>query len=200
MATSSAVLGKSKRAKSNASRRSRGRAAIQISERDRNDIITHRSHGPRRSQQAGRHNLRPYDQLSSDTTARRSEALRPIAAHSLRLSTHRGSVSNSTRIAVANRSTRQDSRGGTHDCNVIAIDSARSRNGIGNSTKGISMLTLTRRESETLVIGGNVRITIVRVKSGGRIVLGIDAPDDVTVDRLEVHERKILESVTMPRP
>lgn len=62
------------------------------------------------------------------------------------------------------------------------------------------MLTLTRRESETLVIGGNVRITIVRVKSGGRIVLGIDAPDDVTVDRLEVHERKILESVTMPRP
>ena len=47
------------------------------------------------------------------------------------------------------------------------------------------MLVLSRREGETLVIGGNVVITIKRVR-GSRVRVGIEAPDDVRVWRGEL--------------
>lgn len=51
------------------------------------------------------------------------------------------------------------------------------------------MLVLTRRIGETIVIDGDIRVTVVMVK-GNSIRLGVDAPSSVTVDRLEVFERR----------
>jgi carbon storage regulator len=50
------------------------------------------------------------------------------------------------------------------------------------------MLVLTRRSAESLLIGNDIRITIVRV-GGGQVRIGIDAPREVTVLREEVAER-----------
>jgi len=51
------------------------------------------------------------------------------------------------------------------------------------------MLVLSRRLGEEIVIGGNIRLTIVAVK-GDRVRIGIAAPPDVTVDRQEIHDRR----------
>jgi carbon storage regulator len=50
------------------------------------------------------------------------------------------------------------------------------------------MLVLTRRIGETIVIAGNIRVTVVAVQ-GDRIRLGITAPQTVPVHRQEVQER-----------
>ncbi len=50
------------------------------------------------------------------------------------------------------------------------------------------MLILTRRQSETLVIGDDIKIVVLGIK-GGQIRLGIEAPPDVAVHREEVYER-----------
>jgi carbon storage regulator len=50
------------------------------------------------------------------------------------------------------------------------------------------MLVLTRRPSESIVIANNIKITVVSV-GPGRVKLGIEAPPEVRVDRLEVHEK-----------
>jgi len=52
------------------------------------------------------------------------------------------------------------------------------------------MLILSRRPNESLRIAGNVIITIVGL-SGNQIRLGITAPPNVTIDREEVHQRKL---------
>lgn len=49
-----------------------------------------------------------------------------------------------------------------------------------------SMLVLSRKVGETLVIDGNVRLTVVRV-SGNRVAIGIEAPDDVRILRGELN-------------
>ncbi len=49
------------------------------------------------------------------------------------------------------------------------------------------MLVLNRKVSETIVIGGNVRITIEKVK-GKRAVIGIDAPPEISILRGELLE------------
>jgi carbon storage regulator len=51
------------------------------------------------------------------------------------------------------------------------------------------MLVLTRKKQEAIVVNGNVRITVVAIQDG-KVRLGIEAPDDVRVDRLEVHQRR----------
>src|SRR5262245_27772665 len=48
------------------------------------------------------------------------------------------------------------------------------------------MLVLSRRLGEEIVIGGDIRLTIVAVK-GERVRIGVTAPPAVTVDRQEVH-------------
>ena len=50
------------------------------------------------------------------------------------------------------------------------------------------MLVLTRKPGEQLVIGNNIRVTIVSV-GPGRVKIGIEAPPDVRIDRQEIHER-----------
>ncbi len=52
------------------------------------------------------------------------------------------------------------------------------------------MLVLSRKLGQEIVIGDNIRITIVGVR-GEQVRLGIDAPRNVTVDRQEVHDRRL---------
>lgn len=66
------------------------------------------------------------------------------------------------------------------------------------------MLVLSRKSQESIVIGGNIRVTIIRSRSGV-VRLGIDAPADVPVHREEVHQQiiaknppRIPESVATP--
>ncbi|APG27347.1 carbon storage regulator [Syntrophotalea acetylenivorans] len=50
------------------------------------------------------------------------------------------------------------------------------------------MLVLTRKTGEGIIIGDNIRITVVEIKGGG-IRLGIDAPSDKKIYRQEVFDR-----------
>lgn len=50
------------------------------------------------------------------------------------------------------------------------------------------MLILTRRVGETLVIGDNVKVEILRVK-GHQVRIGVDAPKDISVHREEIYKR-----------
>jgi len=50
------------------------------------------------------------------------------------------------------------------------------------------MLILTRRVGETVVIGDDVQVTVLGVK-GNQVRLGVTAPRDVTVHRLEIYDR-----------
>ncbi|MBK5224907.1 MAG: carbon storage regulator CsrA [Acidimicrobiia bacterium] len=48
------------------------------------------------------------------------------------------------------------------------------------------MLVLSRRTNESIVIGGDVVVTVLEIK-GDQVRLGIRAPRSVTVHREEVH-------------
>ena len=50
------------------------------------------------------------------------------------------------------------------------------------------MLVLTRKSGEGIIIGDDVRITIVEVR-GNSIRIGIDAPQHKKIHRMEVYER-----------
>ena len=58
-------------------------------------------------------------------------------------------------------------------------------------------LILTRKIDETIVINDVIRITVLATR-GGQVKLAIDAPRDVTVNRLEIHERILAEREDMP--
>jgi carbon storage regulator CsrA len=50
------------------------------------------------------------------------------------------------------------------------------------------MLILTRRVGESVVIGTEVTVTVLRVK-GNQVRLGVDAPKSVSVQREEIFHR-----------
>ena len=50
------------------------------------------------------------------------------------------------------------------------------------------MLVLSRREDESIVINGNIKVVVASIQ-GGRVRLGIEAPQDVPVHRQEVKNR-----------
>lgn len=50
------------------------------------------------------------------------------------------------------------------------------------------MLILTRRMNESIIIGDDVKITVLGVK-GNQVRLGIDAPKEVSVHREEIYLR-----------
>lgn len=50
------------------------------------------------------------------------------------------------------------------------------------------MLVLSRNQNESIMVGDEIKITVVDVR-GRRVRLGIDAPRDVGVHRQEVWER-----------
>lgn len=54
------------------------------------------------------------------------------------------------------------------------------------------MLVFTRDADTDVVIGNDIRITVLDVV-GGKVRLGIDAPDELEVDRGEVRRKKIQE-------
>jgi len=59
------------------------------------------------------------------------------------------------------------------------------------------MLVLTRKIGEEIVIGDNIRITVVEV-GPGRVKIGIAAPRDVKIDRDEIRVKKDAEAVEVP--
>jgi carbon storage regulator len=58
----------------------------------------------------------------------------------------------------------------------------------GIETKGDSMLILTRKVGESLVIGDDVSIIVLGVK-GNQVRIGIDAPKSVSVHREEIYTK-----------
>ena len=50
------------------------------------------------------------------------------------------------------------------------------------------MLILTRRVGETLMIGGDIVVTVLGVK-GNQVRIGVKAPKDVAVHREEIFEK-----------
>ena len=53
---------------------------------------------------------------------------------------------------------------------------------------GLTMLILTRRVGETVVVGDNILVTVLGFK-GNQVRLGIEAPSDVSVHREEIFNR-----------
>ena len=51
------------------------------------------------------------------------------------------------------------------------------------------MLVLTRKIGQEIVIDGDIRIKVVAIESG-RVRIGIVAPEEVIVDRQEIHEKR----------
>jgi carbon storage regulator len=61
--------------------------------------------------------------------------------------------------------------------------------GIAQALAGrISMLVLSRKRSERILIGSNISITVVKLE-GNQVRLGIDAPAELSVMRAELLER-----------
>ena len=50
------------------------------------------------------------------------------------------------------------------------------------------MLILKRRTNETVVIDKDIKITVLGVR-GNKIILGINAPQEISVHRQEIYER-----------
>lgn len=50
------------------------------------------------------------------------------------------------------------------------------------------MLVLTRRPGEQIIIGDQIRLTVVSL-GPGRVKIGIEAPPNVRIDREEVHQK-----------
>lgn len=58
------------------------------------------------------------------------------------------------------------------------------------------MLVLSRRIGEEIIIDGNIRVKVVAIQ-GNRVRMGIVAPNDVTVNREEIHRQR-MEFFTVP--
>jgi len=55
-------------------------------------------------------------------------------------------------------------------------------------SRRLTMLVLSRRLGEQIIIGGEIRITVVAVQ-GNKVRIGITAPPDIRVDREEISQR-----------
>jgi carbon storage regulator len=51
------------------------------------------------------------------------------------------------------------------------------------------MLVLTRKAGESIVIDGNITLTVVQI-APGRVKIGVQAPSHISIDRAEVAARK----------
>jgi carbon storage regulator len=51
------------------------------------------------------------------------------------------------------------------------------------------MLVLSRRPSQSIIIGGCIKVTVLAI-TRHHVQLGIEAPQNVSVDREEIHLRK----------
>ena len=55
------------------------------------------------------------------------------------------------------------------------------------------MLVLSRRLNQAIVIGGEVRVTVLAI-TPSRVEIGVEAPREIMVDREEIHLRRQIES------
>ena len=60
------------------------------------------------------------------------------------------------------------------------------------------MLVLSRHKNEAVMVGDNIRLTIVDIR-GDKVRLGIDAPQEVPVHRQEVYDAILREHGKVPR-
>lgn len=60
------------------------------------------------------------------------------------------------------------------------------------------MLVLSRKREEVIMLGDDIRITVVEVR-GGKVRIGIEAPDEIPIHRLEVYRRIQDELRALPR-
>jgi len=51
------------------------------------------------------------------------------------------------------------------------------------------MLVLSRRLNQAIVIGGEVRVTVLAI-TPSRVEIGVEAPREIMVDREEIHLRR----------
>ena len=56
------------------------------------------------------------------------------------------------------------------------------------------MLVLSRKQHQSLVIGENIKITVLELK-GNQVRIGIDAPESIAVHREEILNKTPLDSV-----
>lgn len=56
------------------------------------------------------------------------------------------------------------------------------------------MLVLSRRQGESIIIGGDVVVTVIEVR-GGQVRIGIDAPRSVDVHREEIYREVLKENL-----
>jgi carbon storage regulator len=59
-----------------------------------------------------------------------------------------------------------------------------------SSKESNSMLILARNEGQTIFIGDDIKITVLGI-NGKQVRIGIEAPDEVAVDREEIYIKKI---------
>jgi carbon storage regulator CsrA len=59
--------------------------------------------------------------------------------------------------------------------------------------KELLMLVLSRRLNQSIVIAGEVRVTVLTI-SQSRVELGVEAPREIAVDREEIHVRRQVEA------
>jgi carbon storage regulator CsrA len=64
--------------------------------------------------------------------------------------------------------------------------------------QGAHMLVLSRRLNQSIVIAGEVRVTVLAI-SPSRVELGVEAPKHITVDREEIHLRRQVQDARSPR-
>jgi len=58
----------------------------------------------------------------------------------------------------------------------------------GKQPRSRTMLILTRKVGETIVINDTIRVTVLQIK-GNQVRIGIEAPKNVSVHRQEIQER-----------
>lgn len=61
------------------------------------------------------------------------------------------------------------------------------------------MLILTRKSDESIVIGNNIKIKVLKIQ-GNQVHIGIDAPKDISVYRQEIYEQISKENAKAVQP